>query len=73
MAEALWALMHINEIPRQPWSRSKTELLVFTTENFQSILLPPANEVWSKVMFLHLSVSHSVHGGAMHARQWGHV
>ena len=27
--------------------------------------LPPANEVWSKVMFLHLSASHSVHGGAV--------
>ena len=26
-------------------------------------LLPPANEVWSKVMFLHMSVSNSVHGG----------
>ena len=25
--------------------------------------LPPANEVWGKVVFLHLSVSHSVHGG----------
>ena len=25
------------------------------------LLLPPANEVWCKVMFLHLSVSHSVH------------
>ena len=27
------------------------------------LLLPPANEVWGKVMFLHLSVSHSVHSG----------
>ena len=25
--------------------------------------LPSTNEVWSKVIFLHLSVSHSVHGG----------
>ena len=25
--------------------------------------LPPANEVWGKVMFLHLSVSHFVRGG----------
>ena len=25
--------------------------------------IPPANEVWGKVMFLHLSVSYSVHGG----------
>ena len=25
------------------------------------LYLPPANEVWGKVMFLHLSVSHSVH------------
>ena len=29
-------------------------------------LLSPANEVWDKVMFLHLSVSHSLHmGGVM--------
>ena len=27
------------------------------------IQLPPTNEVWAKVMFLHLSVSHSGHGG----------
>ena len=26
-------------------------------------LLPPANEVWGKVMFLHLFVSHSVDSG----------
>ena len=25
--------------------------------------LPPANEVWGKVIFVHLSVSHSVHSG----------
>ena len=28
-----------------------------------SVFLQPANEVWGKVMFLHLSVSHSVHRG----------
>ena len=28
-----------------------------------AIFLPPANEVWGKVLFLHLSVSHSVHSG----------
>ena len=28
--------------------------------------LPSANEVWGKVMFLHLSVRHSVHGGDLH-------
>ena len=28
--------------------------------------LPSANEVWGKVMFLHLSVRHSVHGGGLH-------
>ena len=27
------------------------------------ILLQPTNEVWGNVMFLHLSVSHSVHSG----------
>ena len=31
---------------------------------FSLDLLPPANEVWGKVMFLHLSVSHSVHMGS---------
>ena len=31
----------------------------------QPFLLPPANEVWGKVMFLHLSVSHSVHRGSL--------
>ena len=25
--------------------------------------LPPTNEVWGKVIFLHLSVTHSVHRG----------
>ena len=29
----------------------------------ECFLLPPTNEVWGKVMFLHLSVSHFVHGG----------
>ena len=32
------------------------------------LLLPPANEVWGKVMFLHLSVSHSVHSGHRNGR-----
>ena len=26
---------------------------------------PPANKVWGKLMFLHLSVSHSVHRGGV--------
>ena len=30
-------------------------------------LLPPANEVWGKVMFLHLSVSHLLTGGCIPA------
>ena len=34
-------------------------LATFTSFTF----LPPANEVWGKVMISHLSVSHSVHGG----------
>ena len=34
----------------------------------EQVLLPPANEVRGKVMFLHrLSASHSVHGGRMSA------
>ena len=36
-------------------------------------LLSPANEVWGKVMFLHLSVSHSVHSGhrsGLYASYW---
>ena len=51
-----------------------------------SVFLQPANEVWGKVMFLHLSVSHSIHrglprgclhrGGCLHprgsaSRGWG--
>ena len=32
------------------------------------VLLPPPNEVWGKVMFLHPSVSHSVHSG--HQSGW---
>ena len=39
----------------------------------ESRLLPPANKVWGKVMFLHLSVSHSVHGGhqsGLYASYW---
>ena len=32
--------------------------------------LPSTNEVWSKVIFLHLSVSHSVHGGRIPACNW---
>ena len=31
--------------------------------SIQGHLLPPTNEVWDKVIFLHLSVSHSVHRG----------
>ena len=38
----------------------------FVSKNFDT-LLPPANEVWGKVIFLHLSVSHSVHGGGVSA------
>ena len=34
----------------------------FVSKNFDT-LLPPANEVWGKVIFLPLSVGHSVHGG----------
>ena len=33
--------------------------------------LPPANEVWGKVMFLHLSVIHSVHEGVCIRGSWG--
>ena len=41
-------------------------------------LLPPANEVCGKVMLLYLSVSHSVHGGALYdvtscLAAWSHV
>ena len=32
----------------------------------ECFLLPPTNEVRGKVMFLHLSVSHFVHGGCTH-------
>ena len=33
--------------------------------------LPPANEVWGKVMFLHLSVIHSVYEGVCIRESWG--
>ena len=36
------------------------------TDTAHGLFLPPANEVWGKVMFSHLSVSRSVHkGGGM--------
>ena len=39
-------------------------VIVYIVRSVQidGMLLPPANEVWCIVMFLHLSVSHSVHG-----------
>ena len=40
-------------------------LFPFVALDFSFNLLPLANEVWSKVMFLHLSVSHAVHRGVM--------
>ena len=39
--------------------KTKVEQPSYQTNKF----LPPANEVWGKVIFLHLSVSHSVHRG----------
>ena len=35
---------------------------------FSGGFLPPTKEVWGKVMFLHLSVSHSVHSGQRSGR-----
>ena len=52
-----------------PGSATPVRLLVFFSFlyilNFtqEELLLPPANEVWVKIVFLHLSVSHSVHSG----------
>ena len=40
--------------------RVKMELLVFYHWKISKHIVPPANEFWGKVMFLHLSVSHSV-------------
>ena len=37
----------------------------FLPHNSELLLWLPADEVWDKVMFLLLSVSHSVHGGVM--------
>ena len=46
---------------RKFWQKSKGK-------KHEQVLLPPANEVRGKLMFLHrLSVSHSVHGGRMSA------
>ena len=36
---------------------------------YNAFLLPLANEVWGKVIVLHLSVSHSVQGCGVHPRQ----
>ena len=50
-----------------PWEIFKFVHLGTCSYPFQicSNLLPPANEVWRKVMFLHLSVIHSFHGGVL--------
>ena len=37
------------------------------------MFLPPANEVWGKVMVLHLSVSHSVGGVTSCLAAWSHI
>ena len=42
--------------------RSKKKHLKIFILNTDILLLPPANEVWGKIMFLHLSDNHSVHG-----------
>ena len=42
-------------------------LFTFHAGKDQRKLLPPANEVWGKVMFLHLSVSHLLTGGCIPA------
>ena len=39
--------------------------LCIHTSSLPQNSLPPADEVWGKVMFLHLSVSHSVHRGGV--------
>ena len=41
---------------------SKVRLFWLSCETVFKWYLPPANEVWGKVMFSHLSISHSVHG-----------
>ena len=40
--------------------------LVLISSTFIVLLLPPANEVWGKVMFLHLSVILFTGGGGLH-------
>ena len=58
--------LHVNEIIFQEKSTLPYIFVnycwVFIFLEFEPfLLLPPANEIWGKVMFLHLSVSHSVH------------
>ena len=50
------------QLPARQQPMSHSEQVSFYTSSHCKFL-PPANEVWGKVMFLHLSVSHSVHRG----------
>ena len=44
---------------------SRSPQTLIPNDQIPSSFLPPVNEVWGKVMFLHLFVSHSVHGGGL--------
>ena len=56
--------MQCKQLPQSNGLFGHTNLVEFTITNGKSIgLLPPANEVWGKVIFLHLF--HSVHRGGV--------
>ena len=56
-----------------PLDTPKMCLIVVTIQTHQNKrnLLPPANDVWGKVMFLHLSVILFTGGGVYPSMQWG--
>ena len=56
-----------------PLDTPKMCLIVVTIQTHQNKrnLLPPANDIWDKVMFLHLSVILFTGGGVYPSMQWG--
>ena len=73
------SLYFYNQGPVQEQKKHKTTVyvsLLYKPLNYCQFssklcsLLPPANEVWGKVMSLHLSVSHSDHRGRGWCGEW---
>ena len=70
--------MDLNKITYLLITRTLKKMSVLNLKEYLSIffplpvLLPCANEVWGKVMRLHLSVSHSVLVGGVHPHRQTH-